>query len=59
MVASTLTAYSDDPESDNANTDEPDSKKHPGPDVQMVFKDCIPLTTLRESLQRPSSNDRE
>ena len=37
MVASTLTAYSE----------ASDCKTRPGPDVQMVFKDCVPLTSLR------------
>ncbi len=41
MVASTLTAYSETSE----------CKNHPGPDVQMVFKDCIPLPSLRSMLQ--------
>lgn len=37
MVASTLTAYSE----------ASDCKTHPGPHVQKVLKDCIPLTSLR------------
>lgn len=37
MVASTLTAYSE-----NSGC-----KSHPEPDVQMVFKDCVPLASLR------------
>ena len=37
MVASTLTAYSENSA----------CKAHPEPDVQMVFKDCVPLTSLR------------
>ncbi|MEN9470115.1 MAG: hypothetical protein RL630_1848 [Verrucomicrobiota bacterium] len=41
MVASTLTAYSE----------ASDCKTHPGPDVQMVFKDCIPLPSLRAMFQ--------
>lgn len=41
MVASTLTAYSE----------ASDCKTNPGPDVQMVFKDCIPLTSLRAMFQ--------
>jgi S1-C subfamily serine protease len=43
MVASTLTAYSDSS----------DCKTHPGPDVQMVFKDFIPLPSLRSMFQSP------
>jgi S1-C subfamily serine protease len=41
MVASTLTAYSE----------ASDCKTRPGPDVQMVFKDCIPLPSLRSMFQ--------
>lgn len=41
MVASTLTAYSENSE----------CKAHPEPDVQMVFKDCVPLTSLRSMFQ--------
>jgi serine protease Do len=41
MVASTLTAYSD----------ASDCKTRPGPDVQMVFKDCIPLPSIRAMFQ--------
>jgi S1-C subfamily serine protease len=41
MVASTLTAYSE----------ASDCKTHPGPDVQMVFKDCIPLRSIRGLFQ--------
>jgi S1-C subfamily serine protease len=41
MVASTLTAYSE----------ASDCKTNPGPDVQMVFKDCIPLASLRAMFQ--------
>lgn len=37
MVASTLTAYADNP----------GCEAHPERDVQMVFKDCVPLTSLR------------
>jgi len=41
MVASTTTAYS-----------EPGTcKAHPEPDVQMVFKDCVPLKALRELMK--------
>lgn len=41
MVASTLTAYSENS----------DCKSHPEPDVQMVFKDCVPLSSLRAMFQ--------
>jgi S1-C subfamily serine protease len=41
MVASTLTAYSE----------ASDCKTRPGPDVQMVFKDCIPLPSIRGLFQ--------
>lgn len=41
MVASTLTAYAG-----NA-----DCKAHPKRDVQMVFKDCVPLNSLRSMFQ--------
>lgn len=37
MVSSTLTAYSEDT----------NCKNHPVSDVQMVFKDCVPLPALR------------
>ena len=37
MVSSTTTAYSDPSE----------CKEHPGPEVQMVFKDCVPLKELK------------
>ena len=42
MVASTLTAYADNP----------DCKEHPDRDVQMVFKDCVPLTSLRAMFEQ-------
>jgi len=42
MVASTLTAYSENSE----------CKAHPEPDVQMVFKDCVPLTSLRAMFEQ-------
>ena len=41
MVASTLTAYAENS----------DCKAHPERDVQMVFKDCVPLTSLRAIFQ--------
>jgi S1-C subfamily serine protease len=41
MVASTLTAYAENSE----------CKARPEPDVQMVFKDCVPLTSLRAMFQ--------
>jgi S1-C subfamily serine protease len=41
MVSSTLTAYS---EASNC-------KNHPDPEVQMVFKDCVPLNVLRSMLE--------
>jgi S1-C subfamily serine protease len=41
MVASTLTAYAENS----------DCKAHPERDVQMVFKDCVPLTSLRAMFQ--------
>jgi serine protease Do len=41
MVASTTTAYS------NAVA----CKEHPDPDVQMVFKDCVPLKALQDLIR--------
>jgi S1-C subfamily serine protease len=41
MVASTLTAYAENS----------DCKAQPERDVQMVFKDCVPLTSLRAMFQ--------
>ena len=42
MVASTLTAYAENS----------DCKDQPDRDVQMVFKDCVPLTSLRTMFQQ-------
>jgi len=47
MVSSTLTAYSDDT----------DCKNHPVSDVQMIFKDCVPLTSLRAMFLPRDSED--
>ena len=43
MVASTLTAYAENSE----------CKAHPKRDVQMIFKDCVPLTSLRAMFDQP------
>jgi serine protease Do len=42
MASSTLTAYSD------SST----CKDRPDPDVQMIFKDCVPLKALREMVEK-------
>jgi len=46
MVSSTTTAYSDPSE----------CKEHPDPEVQMVFKDCVPLKELRGFLDSAGAN---